>query len=195
MPAIHKDAGPRQARTLGSSATVTTVAWRAATDFGLEEWIETGRRLGLLGRNVAWWIGDWLRYGNHTYGERYTRASRVTGYDVQTLMNMVYVASRFAPGRRRERLSWSHHAEVAALTPVDQDRWLDQAEQERLSVRCLRQEIRSQIRSASNGDASKQRALVGATDSPASHEDSVHGESTCPACGHALKDELSPHSS
>ena len=52
------------------------------------------------------------------------RASRITGYDVQTLMNMVYVATRFESGRRRERLSWSHHAELAALEPPEQEEWL-----------------------------------------------------------------------
>ena len=57
---------------------------------------------------------------------------------------MVYVASKIEPGRRREQLSWSHHAELAALEPADQDRWLDQAVSARLSVRSLRQAIRVQ---------------------------------------------------
>lgn len=97
----------------------------------------------MVGRNVAWWIGDWLLYGNARYGERYPRAAKVTGYDVQSLMNMAWVASRFDPSRRREELSWSHHAELAALAAAEQDVWLDRAEQERMSVRCLRTELRA----------------------------------------------------
>jgi hypothetical protein len=57
-------------------------------------------------------------------------------------MNMVYVASRIDPSRRREALSWSSHAEVASLAPAEQDRWLDRAESERMSVRRLRHAIK-----------------------------------------------------
>lgn len=92
---------------------------------------------------MAWWIGDWLLYGNKRYGERYARAARITGYDVQSLMNMVWVASSFEPARRRDALSWSHRAEVAALTPEEQDDWLTRAEAQRMFVRCLRTEIRA----------------------------------------------------
>ena len=161
--------------------TMTPVAWRAEPDLELEEWLESGRKLGLLGRNVPWWIGDWLRYGNHAYGERYVRAARVTGYDIQTLMNMVYVASHFPSTRRRGKLSWSHHAEVAALDLAEQDVWLDRAEAERLSVRCLRQEIRAQVRGS---HAAEQQALADSRDVA----DSQPTEETlvCPSCGHTL---------
>lgn len=128
-------------------AAVTGVEWTAPGDLSFAQWIEQGRRIGLLGRSAAWWIGDWLRYGNVKFGERYARASRATGYDTQTLMNMVYVASRFAPSRRRETLSWSHHAELAARDEDDQDHWLERAEAERWSVRDLRAQAQSAARS------------------------------------------------
>ena len=123
-------------------ASISAVAWRARSQLSFAEWVEQGRRLGIIGRSVAWWIGDWLNWGNAAYGERYVRAARITGYDAQTLMNMSYVASRFDISRRRENLSWSHHAELAALEPKQQDRWLDRAKDDRLSVRCLRDELR-----------------------------------------------------
>lgn len=161
--------------------TLTPVAWRAELDLALEEWLESGRRLGLLGRNVPWWIGDWLRYGNHAYGERYVRAARITGYDAQTLMNMVYVASHFPPTRRRGSLSWSHHAELASLESDEQDAWLDRAEAERLSVRCLRQELRAQLRGS--GAAKRQRLIESreAAVAPPAEEPIV-----CPSCGQTL---------
>ncbi|HEX8053634.1 MAG TPA: hypothetical protein VF517_11645 [Thermoleophilaceae bacterium] len=134
-------------------ASLTPVSWRPREDLSSADWTEQGRKLGLIGRNVGWWIGDWLRYGNAAYGERYTRAARVTGYDVQTLMNMVYVASRVDTSRRREKLSWSHHAELAALDPDAQERWLARAEAERLSVRCLREEVRREARALAAGEA------------------------------------------
>jgi hypothetical protein len=162
---------------------LTPVAWRAELDLALEEWLESGRRLGLLGRNVAWWIGDWLRYGNHAYGERYVRAARVTGYDAQTLMNMVYVASHFPPTRRRGSLSWSHHAEIAALEANEQDAWLDRAETERLSVHCLRQEIRAKLRGGT--DAAQQARITESHDAAASLPAEEPG--VCPTCGHPVE--------
>ena len=122
----------------------------------------------MIGRGAGWWIGDWLRYGNEAFGERYVRAARITGYGVQTLMNMVYVASRFESERRREKLSWSHHAEVAALEPADQVRWLKRAEAERFSVRCLREEMRQE-----------HRMLAAQSKPPGPRRD----ELVCPECG------------
>jgi hypothetical protein len=134
--------------------------------------------MGLAGRHVGWWIGDWLRYGNAVYGERYSRASKVTGYDTQTLMNMVYVASQVDVSRRREALSWSHHAEVAALAEDDQQRWLSRAEAERLSVRDLREEIRRERRQAHSGHGDVASDANTACDAAAAV--------TCPGCGHVF---------
>jgi hypothetical protein len=80
-----------------------------------------------------------VRYGAGRYGHKYAAATRVTGYDRQTLMNMVYVATSFQISRRRENLSWSHHAELAALEIEEQERWLNLATAQRLSVRDLRE--------------------------------------------------------
>jgi hypothetical protein len=106
-----------------------------------------------MGRCGQWGIGDWILYGNAKFGERYTRAATITGYDAQTLMNMVYVASKFEISRRREALSWSHHESVAALDREEQERWLDLAAAERLSVADLRVEVRSSRRAAKAVDA------------------------------------------
>lgn len=118
------------------------VCWAPASDLGIGEWAEVGRRLGSVGRNIQWLLGDWIAYGNSRFGERYTRAAKITGYDTQTLMNMVYVATHFPASRRRENLSWSHHEALAALDPEEQDSWLDQADQHRWSVSDLRSMLR-----------------------------------------------------
>ena len=123
-----------------------------------EDWLRQGSKLGLAGRNAGWWLGDWLRYGTTRYGSKYAAAARTTGYDRQTLMNMVYVATRFEFSRRRENLSWSHHAELAALDAEDQERWLDRAAAERFSVRDLREMLLSSKQPA--GRASARRAAA-----------------------------------
>jgi hypothetical protein len=135
------------------------------------EWVEQGRWLGAIGRASAWWIGDWIRYGSARYGDRYGAASQVTGYDVQSLMNMAYVASRFEVERRRPRLSFSHHAELAGLPPEDQELWLDRIEAGGLSVHALRAELRK----------ARQRAAARTELRPAPPPvDTVD----CPHCGH-----------
>jgi hypothetical protein len=164
----------------GSKATLSDVSWRAAEDMSFSEWLEYGHRLGVMGRSAGWWIGDWLSYGNHAFGERYVRASRITGYDAQTLMNMAYVASRFDVSRRRGKLSWSHHAEIAALEPTEQDYWLERAEADRLSVRCLREGIRRErLRKRAAEEATGREAC--GTDGGEEPPDVV-----CPECGHVF---------
>ena len=164
--------------TAGSAVAITRVAWMPQAQLGMPQWCEQGRRLGMLGRSVAWWIGDWLLYGNLRFGERYLRASKITGYDTQTLMNMAYVASRFDPSQRRANLSWSLHAELAACSPEEQEHWLDVAERERLSVRCLREERRRALRGRERG-----KAMAVAADAHVARHVHDSDELTCPQCG------------
>jgi hypothetical protein len=119
------------------------ISWNPNHELDIHEWATAGRRIGAVGRSVQWLLGDWLAYGSLKFGERYPRAAKITGYDIQTLMNMVYVASRFPISRRREKLSWSHHEAVAAQKEEDQDHWLDQAIEHRWSVADLRMMLRS----------------------------------------------------
>ncbi len=91
------------------------------------EWIEMGRYLGTLGRNSQWWVGDWLLYARGKWGEMYAEAVKITGYDYGSLRNIASVAQEFDLSRRRDKLSYSHHAAVAGLAPDEQDHWLDRA--------------------------------------------------------------------
>ena len=164
---------------------LTAVAWSPEVTLGMREWADHGHRLGVIGRGAGWWIGDWVRYGNERFGERYVRASRITGYDVQTLMNMVYVASRFEPHERREALSWSHHAELAAVEPAEREHWLDLAENQRLSVRCLREEMRrarrlQQTTTTDTAAAEEAAAAIEDADRDAGAPDP---QLVCPECG------------
>ena len=44
-------------------------------------------------------------------------------------MNASWVAGQIETSRRREVLSWGHHAEVAALPPAQQEKLLNEAEE------------------------------------------------------------------
>jgi hypothetical protein len=146
-----------------------------------------------VGRGCRWWIGDWLRYGNARYGEKYKTAASITGYDAHSLMNMAYVASRVDPSRRRENLSFSHHAELAALPSEEQERWLGRIETDRLSVRALRCALRDP-ESAEPPTAGTQVAQLASEAKDAPSEPRAQRESTkaaaagtvCPNCGYRL---------
>lgn len=128
------------------------------------------------------------------------RASKITGYDAQTLMNMVYVASRFPISRRRENLSWSHHETLAALEPEEQDHWLDEARKHRWSVSDLRVMLRAARKGGENLDgaaddehpagpsdltteAQSGSVRNGSAGAGKHAEASAGGAVTCPHCG------------
>mgnify|MGYP001561316687 CR=1 FL=1 len=129
--------------TSGPAYTATALVLPLGMAF--EEWAGLGRSLQQMGRSVRWWVGDWLAYGEKHYGQTYTQAVEATGRKNQDLMNMNWVSSQVEISRRRDTLSWSHHAEVAALPPAEQDAFLAQAEAEGLTVAGLRQAIRPTI--------------------------------------------------
>ena len=123
-------------------------------------WESLGRRIGSITNASSWWLGDWASYGEGSYGERYKQAIAVTGLDYQTLRNYVWVARRFDVSRRRDTLSFGHHAELAALPEDQQDEWLDRAESARWSRSQLRAQLRSEKRALIPGSVKHLRLEV-----------------------------------
>jgi hypothetical protein len=118
-------------------------------------WQRIGEQIFLIADSSAWWIGDWLVYGQETYPDRYRLVLERTGLHYQTLRNYAWVARRFIASRRRDALSFQHHAELAALAETEQDGWLGQAEQcgwSRNELRKRLREHRSAGRSRYDGD-------------------------------------------
>jgi hypothetical protein len=129
-------------------------------------------------RGSPWWIGDWLLYGTGRWGEMYVAAAKITGYDAKSLRNMRYVASRFDLSLRRDNLTWSHHALLAAFEPPDQRYWLDRADHDRLSVADLRTELRAE-RGGHLGGPSERPPFDVSTDGRSNRVTVL----TCPNCG------------
>ena len=127
---------------LGIPGKLATTALILEEGLTIEQWMAAGESLKVLESAVPWWVGDWLRYGEEKFGEMYSQALREVDRSKQTMMNWAWVAGKFDPSRRRENLSFSHHAEVAGLEEDQQDEWLDRAEQEDWSKTRLREEIR-----------------------------------------------------
>lgn len=127
---------------LPSIPGTTETGLQLPPDLSYEDWARVGHALGRMGRAVQWWLGDWLLYGEHRYGEKFAQAAAETGFDEQTLNACQWVASRFPDMRRRISLSWSHHRNVAALPEVEADAMLGRAERESLSVHDMRRAVR-----------------------------------------------------
>jgi hypothetical protein len=116
-------------------------------------WEMIGEQIFTVVDSSTWWIADWLAYGESTYHDRYQEAIQKTSLNYQTLRNYAWVARRFELSRRRDNLSFGHHAEVSALDQPEQDYWLRKAEELGWSRNHTRQEVRNSLRDRRGRDA------------------------------------------
>ncbi len=129
---------------LAALARSSATGMRFSARMPFEIWSALGPRIAAHANASRWWLGDWLVFGERNYGTRYRDTIAATGLDHQTLRNYAVVARRFELSRRRDNLSFAHHAEVCALTDPQQEHWLDLATQHHWS----KQELRLRIRRA-----------------------------------------------
>lgn len=99
------------------------------------------KQLMNCGEALPWWIGDLLAQSEILYGESYAQLVDPTGREVGTLKNYHWLSTAVESSRRRDDLSWRHHAEVAKLEPKSQDKWLGIASDNKLSTRELHHSI------------------------------------------------------
>ncbi|MDI5980593.1 LmbU family transcriptional regulator [Amycolatopsis magusensis] len=112
-------------------------------DVSVDEWREIGNHIIVIANSSAWWLGDWLIYGQDHYPDRYKRAVEETSLDYQTLRNYAWIARRYPLHRRHAKLSFQHHAELASLPDEQQDEWLSRAEKSGWSRNVLRTKVRA----------------------------------------------------
>ncbi|MGA5066350.1 LmbU family transcriptional regulator [Streptomyces exfoliatus] len=122
---------------------VTDVGLQLPGGMSFESWEKAGRNLARVASSSAWCLGDWIVYGQSRYEGRYRDAVETVGLDYQTVRNYAWVARRVPQSARRKALSFQHHAEVASLSPQEQESWLDRAVKERWSRNQLRRELRA----------------------------------------------------
>jgi|HubBroStandDraft_6_1064221.scaffolds.fasta_scaffold128964_3 hypothetical protein len=124
-------------------AVTRRVGLQLAPALPYASWAGLGMQLSLIADSSAWWLGDWLVYGEIHFADRYQRAMTNSSLCYQTLRNYAWVARRFPMSRRRDSLSFQHHVEVARLPEKEQDEWLDRAQAGSWSRNRLRREIRA----------------------------------------------------
>jgi hypothetical protein len=148
----HQEFRPgRIAVEIEPAAEMTRTSLILPEDLAIDIWAEIGENIFTVSESSAWWLGDWLIFGERKYPDRYKRAMQSTSLDYQTLRNYAWAARKFQPSRRHAKLSLQHHIEVAALKPEDQDHWLGIAER----LRWSRDELRRQIRASVSDDAER----------------------------------------
>ncbi len=142
--------------SVGRAAATTRTQLRLPDRLLQAEWVRIRQQICLISDASSWWLGDWLVYGQDKFPDRYRRAMAGTALDYQTLRNYAWVARRFTPSRRRDSLSFQHHAAVAALPEPDQDIWLVRAAEFGWSLR----QLRTHLQHARQGCADPQPAGV-----------------------------------
>lgn len=123
-------------------ALTSDVGLSLAKDLSYAEWEQVGFKLANFGRSMQWWIGDWINYGSKKYGETYKAAIEATGFSYSTVSKFSSISSSFEFCRRRQNLTFRHHAEVLGLDNTQQDELLEIAETEGWSCNRLREEVR-----------------------------------------------------
>jgi hypothetical protein len=107
-----------------------------------DEWVKCGDFIQKANKSVHFWLGDWLNFGEGAYGEEFAQEIDEVKFKYQTLQNDKWVAKRIAPSRRRESISFSHHAEVADLEPDEQEEMLTLAVEKNLPLSQFRKTVR-----------------------------------------------------
>ncbi len=146
-----------------SRARVSATGLYMPDDLPFDEWATMGDALSQAEKCIHWWIGDWWRFGEKKYGERKAiiEADDWNGPSYKTCRNAASVAGKFELSRRRDNLTFNHHAEVAALTKGEADRLLNWS-QESISVtgkprtiEDLRKAVRASIRANKKSEYNK----------------------------------------
>ena len=107
-----------------------------------EQWAAMGEVFKAAPDRLMWALGDWLAFGGaKKWGDKYDSAAISTGYPPAVLRDARWVAESIPAERRRMRLSWAHHREVAHLDEVAQEKWLSKADASQMAREALKAAI------------------------------------------------------
>ena len=134
--------------TLPTMGIVSDTGLEIAEKLSADEWRDLGLQISRTRGATQWWIGDWWAFAENRYGDRkaMVEAEDWEGPAFQTCMNAAIVSNAFETSRRREVLSFRHHAEVASLPVEWQERVLDHAEENNFTTKQVALHVK-QVRS------------------------------------------------
>lgn len=150
---------------LAPGVALTETGAVIAPNISLDAWGGALQTCQAVANASAWALGDLLVFADDHggWGEAASQYLDLTEKSFSTLQKAIYLARQYPPAERLPGLSWSHHAEVAAIKdPDERTALLLRARDEGWS----REHLRA-YRTETRGTIGKPR--------PAQ---------TCPACGH-----------
>ncbi len=108
-----------------------------------EEWEEYGHSLRRVEGALQWVIGDWLRYGEFAYGEKYTQASSIwPDSGISALMEYQRIANAYPNRERSIRIDWTLYRIAATTKKKLRRQLLEEAESKEWTVKELKAEVR-----------------------------------------------------
>lgn len=135
---------------LAVGGELTGTGWSLPADLTPADWRKAGELLTRVEQSKQWWLGDWWNAGV-AWGEG-EKVCEELGIDYGTVRNCGQVSTQFEMSRRRDNLSFKHHAEVCAIDdPAVQDRMLAWCEEplegggKPRSTRELREQVRAYL--------------------------------------------------
>jgi len=130
--------------------TATGLDLSKRPDLGYSELESLAAFFGYVQEVSRWALYDTMLTIERRHGDDFVaQAALVTGRQEQTINNGMSIARRIPPSRRRDGVTFSTHAEVAAESPNDQRHWLKVASDERLT----KIELRSRVQAKKEGHA------------------------------------------
>src|SRR6478609_2651470 len=103
-------------------------------EISYEQYERIGVMLTFLYQANRWWLVDWLIFGEGVFADRVDQAIAATGLSERRIRNLRAIGLSVPPSRRVVDLSVDWHAQVVALKPKDQRRWLSRAKKEKQTV-------------------------------------------------------------
>lgn len=142
MTLVNTDTGEVVSERGPLHGTMTATGYELPEGLSFDEWAAEGTVLLSMARSCMWWVGDWIRYGEKRYGEKYAQAIETTGLSYQTIANAAWVADRVPPEQRSEVLDFSHHRAVASLETSPRGEILAKAAERAWTVREVEEAVR-----------------------------------------------------
>lgn len=125
--------------------SLSPVGLLAPESFDRDQWQQIGDLLWRLEGSIQWLLGDWLVYGEDLQYGDVKKIADTLEKDYKTLRNYMTVSRRVELSRRRDNLSWGHHAEITKYDADLQEQCLAYAEQSRMSRADFRKFLREQV--------------------------------------------------
>lgn len=106
---------------------VSSVGLHIAGEIDHDEWDAFIEGLQQLEQSVALIIGDWLAYGDRTWGVTYDQMARRLKRSPDTLRDYAWVCGSVEISLRKDNLTLNHYKAVAKLPYEEQAAWLSKA--------------------------------------------------------------------